>query len=255
MKKSFLTNIIAGSLFLCMALVSCGRKTVLIDDQLPKLTKAPPKVTEPDVVVPDEEEEEAAETTAVDMNDPDTTPHLKWGVWFAYNETESRYYIFENDNSSGTKISAKTGITTPFKYERSENNYVFHFDREDNNTPAAMQYTDSDNAVAVFSEKVTEKMSYVSNHTFADFTFFTMDELEQMAINRYSQKEKNKNKIDMLKLQTATNEKAQAVIQLYIMVVNQETGKEEAKVLECYTVNHTDACGTDAAGNTVDLSS
>ena len=97
MKKSFLTNIIAGSLFLCMALVSCGRKTVLIDDQLPKLTKAPPKVTEPDVVVPDEEEEEAAETTAVDMNDPDTTPHLKWGVWFAYNETESSYYIFEND--------------------------------------------------------------------------------------------------------------------------------------------------------------
>lgn len=254
MKKIYFAKILAGALVFSVLFTSCGKKAVLIDDELPVLTKATPKVTEPPVTEPPEEEEEVPVETEINMIDPDTTPHLKWGVWFAYNENECSYYFFENDNTTGTKVDTKMGVSTPFKYEKKEEGYVFHFDREDNNTPVTIEFPDNDHAVIKLPGNVTEQLHFVAPEIFVNFTFFTDEELERMAMNQYGKREKNKKKLEQVQVQIVPNADAQAIIQVFMDSVNQQTGADEKKVLECYTVSYHDACGTDAAGNPVDLS-
>ncbi len=229
---------------------SCGRKPVLIDEELPELPAPVQPVTDAPVTV----EEEVRVT--VNMNDPDPNPHLRWGVWYAYSETGSSYYFFENDNASGIKINVQSGITSPFRYEKTDDagNYMFHFDREDNNTSVTIEFHDTEKATAAIHGGAAEQLEYVSSQTFAQFLFYTNEELVGMAKNAYSKVETNPVRIKMLEVNVVEKPGSEVILQLVRNMLNNETKKEELMVFESYTVNRITAEGVDSEGNFIDLS-
>lgn len=255
----FLTVALAA--VLSVSVLSCGRKTVLIDDELPKLPDPVKIVTDPPVVYDEPEEEEPVPET-------DSAPHLKQGVWYAYSPTGSSYYFFEGDNESGLKISVNTGVSSPLRYEKiSENteestqenqtgpeNYIFHFDREDNNTAVSIEFTDNDHASVIVNGSKEEYFEYVSSQSFAEFMFYTNEELAAMAKEEYAKIEDNPVRIKQIQVNIGEKPGSEVVLQLVRKVINKENGAEEMQVCESYTVNRIDAQGVDSAGNHVDLS-
>ncbi|WP_049962926.1 hypothetical protein [Ruminococcus sp. HUN007] len=113
---SELKSIPALLLAFSLALTSCGRRTVNIDDELPEL---PPPVgaetSAPAVTAPVQAETQA--TTQAPMPAKDE-PLLRRGIWYSYSEHGSCYYCFYGDKykDSGCVISLEDGIITPFKY-------------------------------------------------------------------------------------------------------------------------------------------
>lgn len=252
MKKLDFIKISISLILLSGLLLSCGKRTVMIDDELPKLTMAP-KVTEA-LPFPDDYMEEDAADERPDMNDPNTDPHLRWGVWFAYNENESSYYFFENDNTTGVKVNVGNGVSTPFKYEQTDGSYMFHFDREDNNTPVTIEYPDFDHARITFPGGVLEELEYISSQTFAEFMFYTDEEFIRMAHNYFARTESDPKKVRLVNLQAHSLRNSDCIIQLYHSVMDPSTGKEKVTVVESYTVDRITGCGTDSKGGYVDLS-
>lgn len=255
----FLTVALAA--VLSVSVLSCGRKTVMIDDELPKLPDPVKIVTDPPVVYDEPEEEEPVPET-------DSAPHLKQGVWYAYSPTGSSYYFFEGDNESGLKISVNTGVSSPLRYEKiSENteestqenqtgpeNYIFHFDREDNNTAVSIEFTDNDHASVIVNGSKEEYFEYVSSQSFAEFMFYTNEELAAMAKEEYAKVEDNPVRIKQIQVNIGEKPGSEVVLQLVRKVINKENGAEEMQVCESYTVNRITAQGVDSAGNHVDLS-
>ncbi|MDO5147827.1 MAG: hypothetical protein Q4D76_00375 [Oscillospiraceae bacterium] len=255
----FLTVALAA--VLSVSVLSCGRKTVMIDDELPKLPDPVKIVTDPPVVYDEPEEEETVPET-------DSAPHLKQGVWYAYSPTGSSYYFFEGDNESGLKISVNTGVSSPLRYEKiSENteestqenqtgpeNYIFHFDREDNNTAVSIEFTDNDHASVIVNGSKEEYFEYVSSQSFAEFMFYTNEELSAMAKEEYAKVEDNPVRIKQIQVNIGEKPGSEVVLQLVRKVINKENGAEEMQVCESYTVNRITAQGVDSAGNHVDLS-
>ena len=253
---------VISAVLLSVSVLSCGRKTVLIDDELPKLPDPVKIVTDAPVVYDEPEEEEPVAT------ETDSAPHLKQGVWYAYSPTGSSYYFFEGDNESGLKINVDTGVSSPLRYEKispdteesaTENqtgpeNYIFHFDREDNNTAVSIEFTDNDHASVIVNGSKEEFFEYVSSQSFAEFMFYTNEELAAMAKEQYSKVEDNPVRIKKIQVNIAEKPGSEVVLQLVRKVVNKETGAEEMQVCESYTVNRIDAQGVDSSGNHVDLS-
>lgn len=252
MKKSLYCVFMAVCLFaVSVTFSSCGRKHVLIDDELPQLPDPVQPVTDVPVVI---EEQEDVKVT-IDMNDPDPAPHLRWGVWYAYSETGSSYYFFENDNTSGVKISVQSGIASPFRYEKSEDgSYVFHFDREDNNTLVNVDFQDTENAKLTIHGGAAEQLEYISSQTYSQFLFYTNDELSNMAMSAYSKIETNPVRLKRIQMNIIEKPGSEVVIQFVRKTVNNETQKEELTVCESYTVNRITAEGVDSSGAVINLS-
>ena len=175
-------------------------------------------------------------------------------LWILFNPFVLVYFV-ENDNASGMKISVQSGITSPFRYEKGEeNNYTFHFDREDNNTAVTIDFQDTENATAVIQGAAAEQLEYVSSQTFAQFTFYTNEELASLAKSLYSKVETNPVRIKQAQVNIVEKPHSEVVIQLVRNVLNKETQKEELSVLESYTVSRITAEGVDSSGAQVNLS-
>lgn len=251
MRKEYFAGIFSAALMMSAALVSCGEPHMMTEDELPKLITSP-KVTEPPVIVAADETEE---TLPPEPDTANTEAHLKRGTWFSYNESESSYYFFEDDGASGSKVSVKTGISMPFRYEKTEgeDQYIFHLNYSDNNTKASVQFTDNDHAVISMENALPDHLSYISAQSFKEFVFYTDEELVSMAERRYRNTQEKPVK-DEIKLSVITKEDASAIIQIYKTAIDPKTEKETDSVLEIYTVDRMSAVGTDAAGNYTDLS-
>jgi hypothetical protein len=175
-------------------------------------------------------------------------------VWFAYNENESSYYFFENDNTTGTKVSVRNGVSTPFRYEQDEEGYVFHFDTEDNNTRATIEYPDFDHAVITLPDGVVEELEYISPQIFAEFMFYTDEELERMARMVFANLENDPKRVQLANIKAHTLRSSECIVQIYMSVKDPETREEKISVVDNYTVDRITGSGTRADGSYVDLS-
>lgn len=122
MKKSLgHPRVLSLLLVTSLALSSCGRKTVNIDDELPELpppvgevvTEAPP-VTGAVTAAP-QPVTEVQENAAPEQLDS----LLRRGAWYSYCETGSTFYCFYGGKyaDSGVKINLADGVMTAFNYE------------------------------------------------------------------------------------------------------------------------------------------
>lgn len=252
---------VAAVLIMAVSVSSCGRKRVLIsEDELPKLPEPVRIVTDAPVIYEEPETEDSEVVIS-------SGSKLKQGVWYAYSPTGSSYYFFENDGESGVKISVNNGVSSPFRYEEPDNSdssteeaseqndkYIFHFDREDNYTPVSIEFSDDDHAHVFVGGTKEEFFEYVSSQSFAEFMFYTNEELSAKAREEYSKIEENPVRLKRMQINIAEKPGNEVLFQLVKKVVNKETGAEELQVCESYTVNRITAQGFDSAGNYVDLS-
>lgn len=250
-------RIIAVSIaaFMMFTAVSCGSNGSA-EIKLPELTTAQPKVTEPPIVFDEDDEDNYFETKIPIQVDPDMTNHFRWGVWFSYSDSGSYYYFFRSDGSTGCKVNADNGVSTPFAFEKSakEGEYIFHYERSDNNTPAAVEFPDYDHAVMLVAGRPTEKLVFISSDVFETFMFYTSEEIQSMSERYFESHALDKKAIRGFQSRVANMEDGKVKVTLYIITTDKETKKSIEQVMDVYTVDRLTAMGNSEDGNFIDLS-
>lgn len=246
---------VTGMILISVLLFSCGRKTVLIDDELPELP--PPVAAEVGTPAPAPATEEEPEETGVVVPEHLMTKEtgLRSGMWYAYSETGSSYYCFYpgKNSDSGVKISVEDGVTSAFKYEKREKYYLFHFDKEDDNTSINVEYLDSDHVNFEINGTYYEQLEYVSDEQYNEFWFYTNKEIAERAREYYRKGAANPRVADVLVINAFEMPGNEVTLQLTKKQKNKTTGDIETVVCDSYTVNRLTAKGVDSLGFSVDI--
>ncbi len=244
-------------LSLALAVSSCGRKVVNIDDELPELP--PPVWAE---TQPVSEAAQTAETTpgvVIPEHLQPKAPGLHGGLWYAYSDAGSSFYwIDANDPVNGEKTYLESGLKSTFRYEKREKFYLFHFDSEDNETYVDVEYIDQDHVRFLVSGTYTEELEFVSEMSYPyfynSFVFYTNQELDSQARAFYAKSVNNPKLAGVLDTNIVERPGLQAIVQVTKQVFDKSVGVHRTEVCESYIVDRRTGEGVNSSGYAVDIS-
>ena len=141
------------------------------DPELPE-TEAPQELTEAPEEFP---------TQIVDTPDRPVELKIEPGIWIATGGPDGDRYF---DFGTGAFLYQDSGMGLGFSLEMGEDpaHLVFHFGDIENNTPAAIYWDSAHSFVLEWKDGTTERLTWWSDETLADFTFYSNDELCEMAL-------------------------------------------------------------------------
>ena len=170
-------------------------------------------------------------STLPPMNNP-----FKKGVWFSFSQN-SEYYVF-NDDKSGKVYSLSDGVAYPFTYEMNANGAVLSIQTENGNISSVVRvYPQEDGTVKLVSKDYSfEILTYLNDKSVDDFSFYTTEQLINMAEAHSPIEPENVN----------ANENQEGTVSLSLI-------NADGSVIDVYTVDPQTAEGTDNAGNPVDI--
>ncbi len=148
-------------------------------------------VTEPVQVFTEPEISEQVVSETVQTQPEVFDGKFKQGTWFSYNNDECKYYFFNDDKKSGTRLSVKRGTAAAFLYETSDSTEntskpaVFNIDTTDNITNAQITISDPDHISVTWDDKSEERLTYLSDQGIDNFMFYTDEELSSMGLRYY----------------------------------------------------------------------
>lgn len=241
-----------------LMLTSCGKKTATFDD-LPELP--PPVGAETEAAAPSYADNAASyeDNSGVVVPDHLQTKEtgLRSGIWYAYSKTGSSYYCFyQGKNSdSGVKISVADGIISPFKYEKREKYYLFHFGKEDDNTTINVEYKSDGRVEFEINGTYYETLEYVADKNYNEFMFYTNEELFELAREHYAKNVANPRLAKIMQANIIERSESKVTVQLTKQEMNKLTEEVETVVCASYTVSRITCKGVDGEGNDVDISS
>lgn len=169
------------------------------------------------------------------------------GTWLGTREDGSQqYYFFSDGGASGQTVSLETGMGLGFACEYADGRAVFHMGEMDNQTPSTVQVTDAEHLTLQWENDSTETLVYVSPLGADEFTFYSNDELCDMALAYYRQTSGSDS--PDLTAGAAGNEDGTVTIQIY------ENLDGHNSTAAWYTVDRFTGQGTDVnTGEAVDL--
>ena len=169
------------------------------------------------------------------------------GTWLGTGEDGSQqYYFFSDGGTSGQTASLETGMGLGFACEYADGQAVFHMGEADNQTPCAVRITDAEHLTLQWENGGTETLDYVSPLGAGEFTFYSNDELCDMALVCYRQASGSDS--PDLTAGAAGNEDGTVTIQIY------ENLDGHNSTAAWYTVDRFTGQGTDVnTGEAVDL--
>ena len=176
-------------------------------------------------------------------------PVFQAGTWLGTAEDGSQQNnFFSDDGASGQTVSLETGMGLGFAYEYEDGQAVFHLGEADNQTPCAVQAADAGHLTLQWEGGGVETLDYVSPLGAEDFTFYSNDELCELAL-AYSRRASGADSPD-LTAGAAGNEDGTVTIQVY------ENLGGHNSTAAWYTVDRFTGRGTDVnTGEAVDLTS
>lgn len=201
--------------------------------------------TEETAAVTEQTEETPMETDEYKLPFEADFSLLKAGTWLANAAGEYRYFFFNADGETGSFVSPESGIGLAFRYENDDDRTIFYFGAADNASPAVLMQSDENNALLKWDEGVQETLTYVSDASSETFTFYTNDELCDLAISHYIKE--SGSDADNLAVTAQTNEDGTVTIHLFS---DMET---HTATIDWYTVDRTTAVGTDFMEGPIDL--
>lgn len=115
-----------------------------------------------------------------------TTTAFQAGTWLGTKDDGSQqYYFFSADGSSGQIASLESGTGLGFAYEAASGQAVFHMGSADDRTPCTVKAADGGQITLQWENGGTETLKYVSSLGAEEFTFYTNDELCELALAYY----------------------------------------------------------------------
>ncbi len=156
------------------------------------------------------------------------------GVWQTFSESGSNgcYYLFNADHT-GSSLSMAYGMGVPLRWEVADGKGTFHMGAED-----IVEYADvtldGDTLTLSWEESEPQTLSKVADSA-EDFTFFSNEELAQMALNFYTEQKGYTPTI----CDTQSNPDGTVTIHLYDIV------DDHTATLAWYTISRFTAEGTD----------
>ena len=189
--------------------------------------------------------EQAPAQSAPEPDDAETA--FQAGTWLGTMEDGSQqYYFFSDDGVSGQTISLESGTGLGFAYAYADGQAVFHMGEADNRTPCAVRAGDAGRLTLQWEGGGTETLDYVSSLGADEFTFYSNDELCELALAHY-RRVSGSDSPD-LTAGAAGNEDGTVTIQVY------ENLGDHNSTAAWYTVDRLTGQGTDVnTGEAVNL--
>lgn len=103
------------------------------------------------------------------------------GTW----QGEGLYYFFHEDGSAGSTASMENGTGVAFTYELDGETVTFHMGSADDSTPATLVQAGDAEIELNWADGRTETLSYVSGEDAETFSFYTNEELCDLAVDYY----------------------------------------------------------------------
>ncbi len=104
---------------------------------------------------------------------------FRLGAW----RGDGMYYFFDADG--GSTVSMENGTGVAFTYEIDGETVTFHMGSADDSTPATILRSGDAEIELKWADGRTETLSYVSDEGAETFSFFTNEELSDLAVTYY----------------------------------------------------------------------
>lgn len=168
------------------------------------------------------------------------------GTWLAAGDDGRRqYYFFDADGVSGQTSSLENGMGLGFAYEYADGKAVFHMGSVDDITSCSVR-KEGDAIALGWENGSTEILTYVSELGAGEFTFYSNEELCDLALDYYRTSTGETG--ETLTAAAAANEDGTVTIQIY------ENLGDHNSTAAWYTVDRLTGRGSDAnTGALVDL--
>lgn len=115
-------------------------------------------------------------------------PLIRTGTWETRGGVFGRFYIFDSNGISGQTVAFKNGETVKFLYKEGGEEILFTMPGQE--TPKSCHVTVHEDGTMTleWEDQITETLVYVSGQGVEDFSFYTYEELCQMALEDYKSK-------------------------------------------------------------------
>lgn len=172
------------------------------------------------------------------------------GTWLGTAEDGSQqYYFFHKEGWAGSTANLEYGIGVAFSYEPGEDgSVVFHMGAADISSSCTVEVTNAEHIALLWEDGSREDLAYVSPLGAGEFTFYSNNELCDLAIAYYRQASGSEAE-NLTAGAVLTSEDGTVVIQVY------ENLGDHNSTAAWYTVDRLTGQGTDVnSGEAVDLS-
>lgn len=171
------------------------------------------------------------------------------GTWLGTaGDGNQQYYFFYKEGWAGSTANLEYGIGVAFSYEPGEDgSVVFHMGAVDISSSCTVEVTDAEHITLLWEDGSREDLAYVSPLGAGEFTFYSNNELCDLAIAYYAQA--SGAQAQNLTAGAVTNEDGTVTVQVY------ENLGDHNSTAAWYTVDRFTGQGTDVnSGEAVDLS-
>jgi len=186
-------------------------------------------------------EENSAEATQEPAPDGNIDIETRSALWRG---TDS-YFVFYPDGSGGCTMSFENGTGVAFRYEQNaDGSTTFHMGAEDNSINA-LTVSNPDGTLSIVWEDGREEVFYPVNWNVEEFTFYTNEELQYIALAYYQANNGYTPHYSGIQ----TDPDGTATIQLY------DQADDHNSTAAWYTVDRVTLKGTDnISGENIDMS-
>ena len=218
-------GMLALSLVLALALAGCGKK-----DAAPSA----PASSAPETAPSQDPEGQGSQTASDGL--------IQAGTWLS---DAGQYWFFDEDAASGRTRSLENGTGVGFTYTRKDGQAAFAMGSEDAVRDCTLTMG-TDTLTMQWADGATETLTFVSDQSSDEFTFYSDRELETLALAYYKAQNPGED-TDGLTAAAQTNEDGTVTIQVY-----ENLGDHNSNAA-WYTVDRLTARGTDGNGAEVNL--
>lgn len=172
------------------------------------------------------------------------------GTWLGTaGDGSQQYYFFHKEGWAGSTANLEYGIGVAFSYEPGEDgSVVFHMGAVDISSSCTVEVTNAEHIALLWEDGSREDLAYVSPLGAGEFTFYSNNELCDLAIAYYGQASGAETQ-NLTAGAVLTSEDGIVVIQVY------ENLGDHNSTAAWYTVDRLTGQGTDVnSGEAVDLS-
>lgn len=245
------------TLLLCLALTAalltgCQGNQSSSEESAPQQapTETAPKPKPAETTPEPDSSEQAPAEIAPEEPFPTGDTVFQAGTWLGTAEDGTQqYYFFADDGASGQTASLESGMGLGFAYEYADGKAVFHMGGADDQSPCTVEVVnDSEHLTLQWEGRGAENLEYISSLGAEEFTFYSNDELCEMAITFYA--EASGSSREDLTAGAAAEDDAMVTVQVY------ENLGDHNSTAAWYSVNRFTGQGTDVnTGEAVNLAS